>query len=77
METTKSLTMVTDPGGDRRHGPDTWSIASGTLPAKLVLNSSGVISGTPTTDGGLTTVTFRVTDTTSTTATKSLSITTV
>jgi len=57
--------------------PYTWTIASGTLPAGLSLSSSGVISGTPTIAGGPTSVTFRVTDSTSATATKSLSITVV
>jgi hypothetical protein len=55
--------------------PYNWSIASGTLPTGLALNTSGVISGTPTTAGGPTAVTFRVTDSTSATTTKSLSIT--
>ena len=55
--------------------PYTWTIASGTLPAGLTLSSGGVISGTPTTAGGPTSVTFQVTDSTSATATKSLSIT--
>ena len=55
--------------------PYTWSIAAGTLPAGLSLNSNGVISGTPTTAGGPTSITFRVTDSVSATATKSLSIT--
>ena len=55
--------------------PYTWSIASGTLPAGLALSAGGVIAGTPTTAGGPTAVTFRVTDSTSATATKSLSTT--
>jgi hypothetical protein len=55
--------------------PYTWAIASGTLPAGLGLSSSGVISGTPTTVGGPNSVTFQVTDSTSATATKTLSIT--
>jgi hypothetical protein len=43
--------------------PYTWSQASGTsLPAGLVLNAAGVISGIPTTTGA-TTVTLQVTDT--------------
>ncbi len=54
--------------------PYTWSIASGTLPAGLSLSSSGLISGTPTTAGGPTSVTFRVTDSASATATKAMSI---
>ena len=55
--------------------PYTWSIASGTLPTGLSLSSSGVISGTPTTAGGPTSITFQVTDNASKTATKALSIT--
>jgi hypothetical protein len=55
--------------------PYIWSAVSGTLPVGLSLNSAGVISGTPTAAGGPTSVTFRVTDSTSATATKSLSIT--
>ena len=55
--------------------PYTWSIASGTLPVGLALSAGGVIAGTPTTAGGPTAVTFRVTDSTSATATKSLSTT--
>jgi hypothetical protein len=54
--------------------PYTWSIATGSLPSGLSLSSSGVVSGTPTTAGGPTSITFKVTDLTSTTATKSLSI---
>jgi len=57
--------------------PYTWTIASGTLPAGLSLSSSGVISGTPTTAGGPTSVTFRVTDSASATVSKSLSITVI
>ena len=55
--------------------PYTWAITSGTLPAGLSLSSGGVISGTPTTTGGPGSLTFRVTDTASATATKSISIT--
>jgi hypothetical protein len=55
--------------------PYTWSIISGSLPAGLSLSSSGVVSGTPTTAGGPTSVTFQVTDSVNATATKSLSIT--
>jgi len=55
--------------------PYTWKITSGSLPTGLSLSSSGVISGTPTTAGGPTSVTFQVTDNTGTTATSSLSIT--
>jgi hypothetical protein len=31
--------------------PDVWSVTNGTLPPGLTLNSSGIISGTPTTTG--------------------------
>jgi Putative Ig domain len=44
-------------------GTYTWSIWSGSLPAGLSLSSSGVISGTPTTDG-YTLVYIRMTDAT-------------
>jgi len=53
----------------------TWTIASGVLPAGLSLSASGVISGTPTTAGGPTSVTFKVTDSTGVSATSILSIT--
>jgi hypothetical protein len=55
--------------------PYAWTITSGTLPSGLYFNSSGVISGTPTTTGGPTSITFQVTDSASKTANKSLSIT--
>jgi hypothetical protein len=54
--------------------PYTWAIASGSLPAGLTLSSTGVISGTPTI-AGISTVTARVTDAASTTATIALTIT--
>ncbi len=54
----------------------TWSVDSGSLPAGLTLNgSTGAITGTPTTAGGPTSISFRVTDSTAATATKALSIT--
>lgn len=52
--------------------PYIWSITSGSLPAGLGLSSSGVISGTPTTDG---TATFSGTVTDSVFATASVSFT--
>jgi Putative Ig domain len=55
--------------------PYTWTTILGTLPWGLSLNSSGVISGTPATAGGPTSVTFQVTDSANKTANKSLSIT--
>jgi hypothetical protein len=54
--------------------PYNWSIDSGTLPAGLSL-SGATISGTPTTAGGPTTITFQVTDSLGRTATKDLSFT--
>jgi len=55
--------------------PYTWSIASGTLPTGLTLApSTGVISGTPTVVG-TSNFTVQVTDATTATATKALSIT--
>jgi hypothetical protein len=55
--------------------PYTWSIGSGTLPAGLTLSSTGTISGTPTATCTATPITFKVTDSNSTTATKSLAVT--
>ena len=57
--------------------PYTWTVASGMLTTGLSMSSTGVISGTPTTAGGPTSVTFQVTDINNATTTKSLSITTV
>ena len=54
-------------------GSNTWSLASGTLPAGLSLSAAGVISGTPT-GTGLSTFTVQVTDGVQT-AQKSLTIT--
>ena len=53
--------------------PDTWSIASGSLPAGLSLSSAGVISGTPAT-AGTSNFTVAASDGTNT-ATQALSIT--
>ncbi|HXW14972.1 MAG TPA: Ig domain-containing protein, partial [Terriglobia bacterium] len=41
--------------------PLNWSLASGTLPAGMIINTAGVIFGTPTT-GGTSTFTVKVTD---------------
>jgi large repetitive protein len=54
--------------------PYTWARTSGSLPSGLSLNSSGVISGTPTSTG-TSTFTIRVTDSTSHTFSKSFNIT--
>jgi hypothetical protein len=55
--------------------PYTWSISAGTLPANLTLNATtGAITGTPSATG-ISTFTVKVTDTTQTSATASLSIT--
>jgi hypothetical protein len=56
--------------------PYTWSVSAGSLPAGLTLSTSGVISGTPTTQG-TSTFTVQVTDsqTTPATATAALSLT--
>jgi hypothetical protein len=53
--------------------PYTWSITSGSLPAGLSLNS-GVISGTPTTAGGASTITLLVTDSNNLTASANITI---
>lgn len=56
--------------------PYTWATSSGSLPAGLSLNATtGMVGGTPTTAGGPTSITFRVTDNVSATAAKALSIT--
>jgi len=55
--------------------PYTWSIASGTLPAGLTLNSSGLISGNPITAGGPVSITFKVSDSAGANASKSIPIT--
>jgi hypothetical protein len=53
--------------------PYSWTIASGSLPSGLSLNASGVISGNPTVFGNFT-FTVRVTDSTSTSALASLTL---
>ncbi|MCX6460785.1 MAG: putative Ig domain-containing protein [Actinobacteria bacterium] len=53
-------------------GTHAWSLASGTLPPGLTLNSEGLISGTPTTSG---TYTFTPRVTAGTTVTRSLTLT--
>ena len=54
--------------------PYTWTVTSGTLPAGLTLNTSGVISGTPTTQGSQT-FTVQASDSQTTPATASASLT--
>jgi hypothetical protein len=51
-------TALTAGGGVQ---PLIWTVASGTLPAGITLNSAGVLFGTPTA-GSTTTLTFKVTD---------------
>jgi hypothetical protein len=55
-------------------GGNTWSLASGALPAGLTLSGSGTIGGTPTAPGPAT-FTVQVKDSSNKTATKDLSIT--
>jgi hypothetical protein len=64
-------TTLTASGGN---GPYSWSISSGSLPAGLALSSGGVISGTPTAIGA-TSVTVKVADTSSHTATSQFTLT--
>lgn len=55
-------------------GSKTWTVQTGTLPAGLTLNAStGAITGSPTA-AGTSNVTVKVTDSTSATATKALTI---
>jgi hypothetical protein len=55
--------------------PYAWSIQSGTLPSGMWIDTAGVISGTPTTAGGPTIITFYVSDLLGSAAVKDLSIT--
>jgi hypothetical protein len=55
-------------------GPYTWSITSGALPAGLTLATNGQISGTAPSVFGEATATFRATDATSATVSKTLTI---
>lgn len=54
--------------------PYSWAVVTGTLPAGLSLNSSGVLSGTPT-SAGSPTFSVRVTDAASRTDTQALTLT--
>ena len=56
------------------HGPYTWSMVNGSLPAGLTLSSDGIISGTPTGENGTSTFTVQVKDANGQTTTKTLSI---
>jgi len=55
-------------------GPYTWSVAGGTLPAGLTLSAAGVLSGTPAAPAAATTVTVRVRDAASGTATSAVTV---
>jgi len=56
--------------------PYTWSMTSGSLPANLVLNATtGAIAGTPVVPATNTPLTFKVTDSSSPTLTKSANLT--
>ena len=70
LGTTYSRTL-TATGGTK---PYTWTVSAGTLPAGLTLSTGGVISGMPTAVVSKA-LTFKVTDSRNTTATKSLTIT--
>jgi alpha-tubulin suppressor-like RCC1 family protein len=63
---------ITATGGK---SPFAWVVTTGTLPAGLTLNSTGVISGTPTTAVSNSSITFKVTDANGKTATKVLPMT--
>ena len=65
-----STTLAADNGT----APYAWSVAGGTLPNGVTLQSNGTLSGTPTQTGTFS-FTAEVTDSTSSTATASLSIT--
>ena len=55
--------------------PYTWSLTSGTLPAGLTLNATtGAITGTPTASANATSLTFKVTDSSSPVQTKSVTL---
>jgi hypothetical protein len=65
-------TQLTSIGGV---GPFTWSVSAGTLPAGLSLSAGGLLTGTPTTAAAATSVTFKITDSTSAFATATLPMT--
>jgi hypothetical protein len=54
--------------------PLSWAISSGALPAGLALASTGVISGTPTATAAATPITFKVSDSSTTALTKSVTL---
>ena len=62
-------------GSDGGTTPYTWSLTWGTLPAGLTLNAAtGVISGTPTATANATSLTFKVTDSSSPVQTQSVTL---
>ncbi len=63
--------QMTVAGGTAQH---TWSLATGSLPAGLTLNGTGLISGTPTAAGTFN-LTLRVTDQNGAVANRSLTLT--
>ena len=61
---TPQLTYSTNLAATGGTGPYSWSVTKGSLPAGLVISSSGVISGTPT-QAGTSAFTVQVTDSSS------------
>jgi len=71
VNTAYSTTLAASGGAT----PYSWALTTGTLPAGLSLNSSsGVISGTPTATANATSLTFKVTDSSSPAQTQSVTL---